>query len=655
MPAKMHILGWKSKGLRCPDHEVNFCNESGVPYKVSLLQMPNGTGKTTTLTLLRAALSGAAAKGNWNIEKVREFQKRGRAKSYGSFEVQLQLNDKRVTIIMNFDFVNGKVSYKTTRGAGQVEGFDPPFDFRRFMDENFVNFYIFDGELAHNLLDSKHTDAQIVVERLFQINTLNILKTKVEDYWAEQTRNNSATGTRGLSRRKNRVENLKRRLADLKNEKDGLSKRCQAIKIQFEAKQQAYEQEIKKEEDRSKQHTEAQTAVTNKKAQLREQSLTTLDMMTNPPALSKRFAETMYNLKISLDRVKLPESAAREFFEELAEEVECVCGRPIDDSIREEIRVRAKQYLGSDDVSMLNAMKTAIADAVGLSPEEPEKELLKMLSELKHVAKEARLAKNQLDQILLEAEASDPTIKEAKSEIDQLEANLKDLKRELDKYSNEEDLGDDRTTDINLVEKKLDKAEKDYAEITNTLTLKKKRDVLKKIVSNAYEKAKQKITEEICLEANQRINTLMPYNSIIIDHIDRHLVLKGQAGGSVGEQLSIAYAFLSTLFNRSDHQLPFVVDSPAGPIDLAIRPKIGELVPKLSNQFIAFTISSERERFVDELEESSQTPVQFITLFRKGATDIEDKARNISSGSETTDGFCIEDKGFFYDFQIDSE
>ena len=54
MPAVMRILGWKAQGLRCPDHEISCVDSSGNPYPVSLIQMPNGTGKTTTLDLLRA-------------------------------------------------------------------------------------------------------------------------------------------------------------------------------------------------------------------------------------------------------------------------------------------------------------------------------------------------------------------------------------------------------------------------------------------------------------------------------------------------------------------------------------------------------------------------------------------------------------------------
>ena len=67
----------------------------------------------------------------------------------------------------------------------------------------------------------------------------------------------------------------------------------------------------------------------------------------------------------------------------------------------------------------------------------------------------------------------------------------------------------------------------------------------------------------------------------------------------------MGYAFLATLFNRTEHQLPFVVDSPANPIDLRVRARVAELIPRLSNQFIAFTISSERQGFLPGLEQAA--------------------------------------------------
>ncbi len=134
----------------------------------------------------------------------------------------------------------------------------------------------------------------------------------------------------------------------------------------------------------------------------------------------------------------------------------------------------------------------------------------------------------------------------------------------------------------------------------------------------------------------------MPDNAIRVEKIDRNLVLQDQDGGSVGETLSVAYAFLATLFNRADHQLPFIVDSPANPIDLRVRSKVAELIPRLTNQFIAFTISSERDGFLTPLEHATvKDGIQYLTLFRKGTDDLAKLASGEASVQESSDGICV--------------
>ena len=130
----------------------------------------------------------------------------------------------------------------------------------------------------------------------------------------------------------------------------------------------------------------------------------------------------------------------------------------------------------------------------------------------------------------------------------------------------------------------------------------------------------------------------MPNNAIRVQQIDRCLVLEGQEEGSAGETLSVAYAFLATLFNRVEHQLPFIVDSPANPIDLKVRAKVVELIPRLTPQFVAFTISSERQGFIAPLEIAAKGPINYITLFRRGIQGTEREADKIARVTLTDDG-----------------
>lgn len=656
MPAVMRILGWKAQGLRCPDHEISCTDANGQPFPVSIIQMPNGTGKTTTLALLRAALSGAAISPGWDRHMISEFRKRNSDATDGYFEVSLLLNDRRATILMEFDFENGRVSYKTTHGPGRRDGFHPPSDFRRFMNENFVNFYVFDGELAQHLLDREYTDAQVVVENLFQMNTFDAMARKVSEFWDNKMQNVSATEERGLARRQNRLASLRKHLENCKHERKELQEKRTDLVAQLQKKEDAYHQEIKKEDARFKALNDAETKVERLKGKVREEALDVLDRMRDPHALSSSLATSMLALKDGLDKVKLPESAAREFFEDLADAKECVCGRPIDAEIAETIRSRAARYLGSEDVALLNSMKTAIKDAVGEQSDEAERDLNTRMANLATAMEEERDARNDRDSLRLEAEQSDPAVKSARDDIESLRKQIEDVDAELEKFdSKDQAQNDERTYGIEILERRVDDAERKLAEITHTLTEKAKRDALTAIINSAHKKARTGITSELCDQANKRISELMPHNNISIDRIEQNLILEGQEGGSVGETLSVAYAFLATLFHRSDHQLPFVVDSPAGPIDLAVRPKIGELIPNLTGQFIAFTISSERARFIAPLKRASNTDIQFITLFRKGSEELERAAHEEESVLETDDGLNVTGEEFFNKFQLDEE
>lgn len=663
MSSTIRILGWKAVGLRCPDHEINCCNKKGDPAQITLIQMPNGTGKTTTLTLLRAALSGAAE--NWNRSQVEGLRKKNRDSNEGLFELWLTFNNKRLTIILEFNFDTGQVRYKTTWGSGQEDGFNPPFELLRFMNEDFVNFYVFDGELAENFLSQRHTDAEQAVETLFQVHLLSRMANKVSDYWDKQTRNVTAKDETGYKRRKNRLKSWRNRYDDLICQKNDLEDQLAKTERQLASQRDKYDQEIKKEKDRAREIEEARQALEALQRQVRDSEQELLDSMRDPQALSSSFATAMFELKSGLDRVKLPESAAREFFEELAEEKECICGREINDEIREAIHKRSQQYLGSDDVTLLNSMKSAILDAVGQSRSEAANVLSDKIVDLSDIVKDSRLAQNKLHGLKYAAEQSDPDVKKAGKNIDRLESDCKDFRKDLEKFGGKDDkvrldrignVDPERITAIETINAGIKVLEDQVAEVTNTRMLRKKRDILTKIIKSVHLKARHAITEDIRDEANDRIEELMPHNDIRIDEINRCLVLRDQSGGSVGETLSVGYAFLSTLFDRANqHHLPFVVDSPANPIDFEIRPKIGGLVPKLTGQFIAFVISSEREKFLPSLKHASNGNIQFTTLFRKGASHHEAKAEADPSCVTTVDGFRVMGEQFFNEFQLDTE
>ena len=262
--------------------------------------------------------------------------------------------------------------------------------------------------------------------------------------------------------------------------------------------------------------------------------------------------------------------------------------------------------------------------------------------------------RNDKDDVENRAVEDDPNLHEVHNKVKELTQLRDRALEELKKYSDKTDTADDGDTyGIEVLIKRLEEVEKKYAEISETLELKRKCDILKSILHLTKTRARERLAKKICNESNERIKTLMPNNDIVIDGIERSLKLSGQDAGSVGETLSVGYAFLTTLFNRSEHSMPFVVDSPANPIDLEVRSQVAQLIPYLSEQFVGFTISSERRGFIEVLAKMRNIDIQYLTLFRKGVPEYEGRARKKKQSlNESSDGMLVNDLQFFMDFHI---
>lgn len=653
MTVTLRIAGWEASGLRCPDHAVSFETDDSV-YPVTLLQMPNGTGKTTTLKLLRAALSGIADE--WDRDVVRSLCKRGSDNGDGFFRLSVLHNERRYTISMDFDFEEGTVTYSTTDSSGNKHGFRPPRGLERFLRPDFVHFFVFDGELAEQLLDHAHTDAERAIDGLFQLGLFVQIQSRVEEYWRERTERCTATEERGLSRRRNRVAILERRRDELKEQYAALVKERDAKKQELITTKNRFDAELKRQRDVAERLAQAEASLGEAKQAVVHAAEQCLDRMRDPHALSASFAREMVALKSSLDRVKLPESTAREFFQELANEDECVCGRPLDSATRESIRQRASSYLGSDDVALLNSIKSDVGDYASPTVEEAEEDLRERIAQLRERTRRRGELQTKRDLIESEGVSGDPELLAARERMDTLGKELRGIEAKLHDFDASSQNGrDEDVVSLREIERRLEDAKNKLAEITETVTIKQKRDSIAAILERAHADAREGLGAELCQQANDRIQHLMPENQIRIDRIDKCLALQGQEGGSVGETLSVAYAFLATLFNRSaERELPFIVDSPANPIDLRVRSRIGELVPRLTCQFVAFTISSERQGFLPALETAAGDGIQYLTLFRKGPSDLEARAREFPL-LESPDGLCVSGREFFNRFHLETE
>jgi len=651
------LLSWESAGLRCPDHRVSLERDPSKlsVHPVSLVQMPNGTGKTTTLELLRAAFSGSAE--TWSESKVRGFQKRSSSSTDGSFRVQFSFQGKRYTIGMQFDFDEGTVRYFTTLPSGQQPGFRPPQVLHsNYFRAGMIDYFIFDGELADNLLDSSKTNAQVALEELFHLSILKRTVQIVNAYW-RQSVGDKGLGNKGLQQRKNAVEKISEQLdLALKRQKEVEAQHAAAVD-KLETLNKNFEAQLAQSTENQKKLKELTEAAARWQNERKDKLSKLIIASRSPASLAPWISNTLLSLRASFDRAKLPGSSAKEFFQELSAESHCICGRPIDEQSKEAILERSAMYLGTEDVALLNSIKNSIAETVAPEPGKPHDRFTAGIDDYVSVLREELRSTGELEAFEEEVAQQNPELQKLHKQIANLKTDVDRLSTELQVFESADDSrGHEQTWGINVLRARLKNAEKKLAEATHTVRLKGQTELLETMLNGAYEIAKDKISKRLCAETNKILDRVLPLNPIRVKSIEQSLTLMGQQErGSVGETLSVGYAFLSALFQQGGHRLPLVVDSPANPIDLAVRKRVAELVCQISHQFVAFTISSERQYFTDVIEATLPSEVQYLTVFRKPATELEAQAAKESSTVQSSDGVVVSGRDFFEAFHLEEE
>ena len=149
------------------------------------------------------------------------------------------------------------------------------------------------------------------------------------------------------------------------------------------------------------------------------------------------------------------------------------------------------------------------------------------------------------------------------------------------------------------------------------------------------------ICNEIIRKTNDKVRRVITDDFIEIESIDGYIKLKNRDGASEGQTLSIGYCFLGTLFEDSELEFPFVIDSPTGKMDFDKRQAVADIIPHVFNQMIAFVQSAEVERFADRFYNNSDS--QYLTIVAEKETgevivhkgiDFFDSYQNEHKGDE---------------------
>jgi DNA sulfur modification protein DndD len=354
----------------------------------------------------------------------------------------------------------------------------------------------------------------------------------------------------------------------------------------------------------------------------------------------------------------LPENTSAQFFEELSQSETCICGREMTPASSEYIRVRAKDYLGEKEIGVINEIKADIEKYVVSDHDvHPHDELILIRDGLQAARTNARKAEQKLRTLELKLiEAGDASLEGWRKDLEIAKSDQAKLKTALSELSADTSDGDYRSSrSLPFLQRALEETDQRISEVTKTVDLRKRTNIIKEILARASVKAQEKIKLELLNICNERLTGVLINDLLQIESIDRSLKLANQNGASEGQTLSVGYVFLMSILSRGNHDFPLVVDSPAGKLDIDVRNQIGGLIPSLCSQFVAFTIDVERDGFVTALEDTGKK-IKFMTLFRKSEKTERLMSKLPPDGvTETETAVLVEGREYFFGFNQKSE
>lgn len=635
---KMSIIEFECSNVRrMTSLRVNFLKEDKNIIQNTFIMMGNGTGKTTIITLIKGLLDSSALK--WDVAKVKSFAPTLNNEKSGEFSITVKFDERQYKYFLSLDYNSGTAKIETLAPPkGREAGLRLPESIKGIFTPEFVSRFVFDGEQAQKSLDRTSNEADETIKYLYRLDELDQILAMNANILAEiQNTEGGAKGTHGsLSNLRTRQTNIRKQIALLESKqkelKDKISKaeneKAEKINRRIELDKNFVElnsekNAIKTEQEKNKGEIDV------KVAQI-------LSLIKTPSLINESICARMNEFGAAMKKLKLPKSSSKDFFMELANAQCCVCGRPIGKEEKEAILKNAERYLGSDHQAVLNNIKSVLMD----SSYDPQLETaFKELASLQE--QKTRLSANftNVEEKLIKA--GGPQVEQIQGEIEELIGEISAAKTTLAIIESKDENDETLTEENNL--HKARRADAEYenkiASTTKTNAALKKKKIVQELIKEIREQATKALKKEIVVKTNEKIRKVITDDCIEIENIDSYIKLKGRGGASEGQTLSIGYCFLGTLFEDSELEFPFIIDSPTGKMDFDKRQAVAEVIPLVFNQLIAFVQSAEVECFADRFYDNKDS--QYLTIVANNTTGKVD----VYEGIDFFDSYQREHKG----------
>lgn len=635
---KMSVLEMEYKNIRkLSSLKVSFVESTGTIIKNNFIMMANGTGKTTTMTLIKALLDGSALK--WNSSTIKSFAPTTTQGNYGEFCLTVKFDEKQYKYILSLNYANGTAKIETLAPPkGRETGLKLPESIKGIFTPEFVSRFVFDGEQAKKSMDRDSNEADETIRYLYRLDELDAILSMNANILAEiQSAEGGSKGTNSsISNLKTRRSTIDKTIKHLQNRQKTLQEEISKYET-FKIEKESRRQELDK--NYAQLNTEKVEIVSEQKTNRGDIEIKIseiISLIKSPYLLRNLICERMYNLGCGMQKLKLPKNSSKDFFTELANAPTCVCDRCIGEKERTAILKNAERYLGSDQQAVLNTIKSSL---ISCSSDERLATAFKELEELRTQANRLATRYSVVEDKLIKAGGTQ--VETLQNEIVDLSGKISVAKARLAVIESKDDSDETLTEENNLPKalKALAEYEKKIASATRTNNALRKKQIVDELIRQIQVKATKALKQEIIKKTNEKVKKVITDDDIEIENIDRYIKLKKREGASEGQTLSIGYCFLGTLFEDSELEFPFIIDSPTGKMDFDKRQAVADIIPHVFNQMIAFVQSAEVERFADQFYDNADS--QYLTVI----TSKDDDHVVVHEGIEFFDSYQREHKG----------
>ena len=374
---------------------------------------------------------------------------------------------------------------------------------------------------------------------------------------------------------------------------------------------------------------------------------------THLPCLSQNIRQYIYNFIDSLDKLHLPEAEARAFFEELLRGSECICGEHLTEEKKQTINNKMSVFLSDNTAGIVNSYKTAINDL-----RDEIYDLNDINTEINNKQSYYDAAIQAHNDVYDKELGENPEIEKKSERAKKLKTEILDIEVFIQKTEKPWSVNDkpDTTQSLVSLNKQLTNIEAKLAKAKKIENLLLKKQKINGLLSQSINQTKIKLSKELTNECNEKIKIMLPRDPLFLEDIKDTLILKDRLTeedeGSVGQMARIGYVFLTSLLNRSSHLFPLIVDSPVTGMDDEGRRETAKLISNLDNQYIGFVLNTEKEYFIDSLEEDNENNIFYATIYRHTKNTEKFDSNLPESAIKTKNGVLVYDKEFFDQFSF---